>query len=56
MFSLLSLENSGFMIYAMDVSRESRIELSDVPIAREFPDVFPDRFLDFLREERLTSA
>ncbi|KZV30702.1 hypothetical protein F511_06960 [Dorcoceras hygrometricum] len=47
MFSLLSLGNAGFMIYALDSSQEQRLELSDIPVVREFPDVFPDEIRGF---------
>ncbi|KZV28245.1 hypothetical protein F511_02115 [Dorcoceras hygrometricum] len=47
MFSLLSLGNAGFMIYAFDSSQEQRLELRDIPIVREFPDVFPDEIPGF---------
>ncbi|KZV28235.1 hypothetical protein F511_02105 [Dorcoceras hygrometricum] len=47
MFSLLSLGNAGFMIYALDNSQEQQLELRDIPVVREFPDVFPDEIPGF---------
>ncbi|KZV22344.1 hypothetical protein F511_20441 [Dorcoceras hygrometricum] len=47
MFSLLSLGNAGFMIYALDASSSSSVQLSDVPVVRHFPDVFPEEIPGF---------
>ncbi|KZV44276.1 hypothetical protein F511_10395 [Dorcoceras hygrometricum] len=47
MFSLLSLGNSGFMIYAVDASSSSSVQLSDFPMVRHFPDVFPEEIPGF---------
>ncbi|XP_075479366.1 uncharacterized protein LOC142520247 [Primulina tabacum] len=42
MFRLLSIGNEGFLIYALDATREERLKVSDIPVVKDFPDVFPD--------------
>ncbi|XP_075521524.1 uncharacterized protein LOC142554735 [Primulina tabacum] len=39
--------NEGFMIYTIDATQGKRFEVSDIHVVKEFPDVFPDEFLDF---------
>ncbi|XP_073314766.1 uncharacterized protein [Primulina huaijiensis] len=46
MFRLLSLGNEGYMIYAVDTTKKEP-KLSDIPIAKEFPDVFPEEIPGF---------
>ncbi|XP_075499832.1 uncharacterized protein LOC142538390 [Primulina tabacum] len=47
MFRILSTGNEGFMIYAVDATQGKRFEFSDIPIAKEFSDVFPDEIPGF---------
>ncbi|XP_075478786.1 uncharacterized protein LOC142519635 [Primulina tabacum] len=47
MFRLLSITNEGFMIYDLDVAQEDRLKVSDIPIIKYFPDVFPDEIPGF---------
>ncbi|XP_073067158.1 uncharacterized protein [Primulina eburnea] len=47
MFRLLSIGNEGFLIYALDATREERLKVSDIPVVKDFPDVFPDEILGF---------
>ncbi|XP_075499765.1 uncharacterized protein LOC142538300 [Primulina tabacum] len=42
MFTLLLIGNEGFLIYALDATREERLKVSDIPVVKDFPDVFPD--------------
>ncbi|XP_073314733.1 uncharacterized protein [Primulina huaijiensis] len=46
MFRLLSLGNEGYMIYAVDATKKEP-KLSDIPVAKEFPDVFPEEIPGF---------
>ncbi|XP_075486273.1 uncharacterized protein LOC142525872 [Primulina tabacum] len=47
MFRILSTGNEGFMIYALDATQGKRFEVSDIPVVKEFPDVFPDEIPGF---------
>ncbi|XP_073033793.1 uncharacterized protein [Primulina eburnea] len=47
MFRLLSIGNDGFFIYALDVTREEQLKVSDIPFVKDFPDVFPDEIPGF---------
>ncbi|XP_075494729.1 uncharacterized protein LOC142532293 [Primulina tabacum] len=47
MFRLLSIGNEGFLIYALDATREERLKVSDIPVVKDFPDVFPDEIPGF---------
>ncbi|XP_075486349.1 uncharacterized protein LOC142525952 [Primulina tabacum] len=47
MFRILSTGNEGFMIYAVDATHGKRFEVSDIPVVKEFPDVFPDEIPGF---------
>ncbi|XP_073314721.1 uncharacterized protein [Primulina huaijiensis] len=47
MFRILSSGNEGFMIYAVDATQGKRFEVSDIPVVKEFPDVFPDEIPGF---------
>ncbi|XP_075515837.1 uncharacterized protein LOC142550643 [Primulina tabacum] len=47
MFRLLSAGNEGFMIYAVDVTQEEMLKVSDIPVVKDFPDVFPDEIPGF---------
>ncbi|XP_073283938.1 uncharacterized protein [Primulina huaijiensis] len=47
MFRILSSGNEGFMIYAVDATQGKRFEASDIPVVKEFPDVFPDEIPGF---------
>ncbi|XP_075480500.1 uncharacterized protein LOC142521157 [Primulina tabacum] len=47
MFRILSIGNEGFMIYAVDATQGKRFEVSDIPVVKEFPDVFPDEIPGF---------
>ncbi|XP_075481165.1 uncharacterized protein LOC142521876 [Primulina tabacum] len=47
MFRILSTGNEGFMIYAVDATQGKRFEVSDIPVVKEFPDVFPDEIPGF---------
>ncbi|XP_073273263.1 uncharacterized protein [Primulina huaijiensis] len=47
MFRILSAGNEGFMIYAVDATQGKRFEVSDIPVVKEFPDVFPDEIPGF---------
>ncbi|XP_073035231.1 uncharacterized protein [Primulina eburnea] len=47
MFRLLSTGNEGFMIYAVDATQRERLEVSDIPVVKEFPDVFLDEIPGF---------
>ncbi|XP_073045983.1 uncharacterized protein [Primulina eburnea] len=47
MFRILSTENEAFMIYAVDATQGKRFEVSDIPVVKEFPDVFPDEITGF---------
>ncbi|KZV37896.1 hypothetical protein F511_12178 [Dorcoceras hygrometricum] len=46
MFRLLSLGNEGYLVYAVDVTKETP-KLNDIPVVKEFPDVFPDEIPGF---------
>ncbi|XP_075473901.1 uncharacterized protein LOC142504950 [Primulina tabacum] len=46
-FRLLSAGNEGFMIYAVDVTQEEMLKVSDIPVVKDFPDVFPDEIPGF---------
>ncbi|XP_075486258.1 uncharacterized protein LOC142525858 [Primulina tabacum] len=46
MFRLLSLGNEGYMVYAVDATKKEP-KLSDIPVAKEFPDVFPEEIPGF---------
>lgn len=43
------------MIYAVDATKEEP-RLSDIPVVKEFPDVFPDEIPGFHRRENLIST
>lgn len=47
MFRLLSIGNEGFMIYAVDATHEQGSTVSDIPVVKDFPDVFPDEIPGF---------
>ncbi|XP_073017827.1 uncharacterized protein [Primulina eburnea] len=47
MFRLLSIGNEEFLIYALDATREERLKVSDIPVVKDFPDVFPDEIPGF---------
>ncbi|XP_073304607.1 uncharacterized protein [Primulina huaijiensis] len=47
MFRILSSGNEGFMIYAVDATQGKGFEVSDIPVVKEFPDVFPDEIPGF---------
>ncbi|XP_073128520.1 uncharacterized protein [Henckelia pumila] len=47
MFRLLSIKNEGFMIYALDATKEEKLKVSDIPVVKDFPDVFPDEIPGF---------
>ncbi|XP_073279497.1 uncharacterized protein [Primulina huaijiensis] len=47
MFRILSSRNEGFMIYAVDATQGKGFEVSDIPVVKEFPDVFPDEIPGF---------
>ncbi|XP_073024343.1 uncharacterized protein [Primulina eburnea] len=47
MFRLLSIGNEGFLIYALDATQEERLKASDIPVVKDFPDVFPDEIPGF---------
>ncbi|XP_073279560.1 uncharacterized protein [Primulina huaijiensis] len=47
MFRLLSIGNEGFLIYALDATREERLKVSDIPVVKDFPDVFPNEIPGF---------
>ncbi|XP_073137610.1 uncharacterized protein [Henckelia pumila] len=47
MFRLLSIGNEGFMIYALDVTKEEKLKVSDIPVVKDFPDVFSDEISSF---------
>ncbi|XP_073067208.1 uncharacterized protein [Primulina eburnea] len=47
MFRILSTGNEGFMIYTVDATQGKRFEVSDIPVVKEFPDVFFDEFPGF---------
>ncbi|XP_073121343.1 uncharacterized protein [Henckelia pumila] len=38
---------AGFMIYALDVTKEEKLKVSDIPVVKDFPDVFPDEIPGF---------
>ncbi|XP_073057375.1 uncharacterized protein [Primulina eburnea] len=44
---LLSIANEGFLIYALDATREEQLQVSDIPIVKDFPDVFLDEIPGF---------
>ncbi|XP_073308262.1 uncharacterized protein [Primulina huaijiensis] len=46
MSRLLFSGDEGYLIYAIDISKKEP-SLSDIPVAKEFPDVFPDEIPDF---------
>ncbi|XP_073046096.1 uncharacterized protein [Primulina eburnea] len=47
MFRILSTRNEGFMIYAVDTTQGKRFEVSDIPVVKEFLDVFFDEIPGF---------
>ncbi|XP_073051349.1 uncharacterized protein [Primulina eburnea] len=47
MFRILSTGNEGFMIYAVDATQGKRFEVSDIPVVKESPDVFPNEIPGF---------
>ncbi|XP_073273259.1 uncharacterized protein [Primulina huaijiensis] len=47
MFRILSSGNEGFMIYPVDATQGKGFEVSDIPVVKEFPDVFPDEIPGF---------
>ncbi|XP_073049009.1 uncharacterized protein [Primulina eburnea] len=47
MFRLLSIGNEGFLIYALDATREEQLKVSDIPVVKDFPDVFPNEIPGF---------
>ncbi|XP_073119845.1 uncharacterized protein [Henckelia pumila] len=47
MFRLLSIGNEGFMIYALDATKEEKLKVSDIPVVKDFSDVFPDEIPGF---------
>ncbi|XP_073133609.1 uncharacterized protein [Henckelia pumila] len=55
MFGLLSTGNEGYLIYAVDATQDKGLNVSDIPVVEEFPDVFseeipgfsPQREIDF---------
>ncbi|XP_075499384.1 uncharacterized protein LOC142537775 [Primulina tabacum] len=47
MFRILSTGNEGFMNYAVDATQGKRFEVSDIPVVKEFPDIFPDEIPGF---------
>ncbi|XP_073153323.1 uncharacterized protein [Henckelia pumila] len=53
MFRLLLAENEGFMIYALDATQEIGLTVSDIPVVRDFPDVFPDDIPGFLPQREI---
>ncbi|XP_075507479.1 uncharacterized protein LOC142544303 [Primulina tabacum] len=47
MFRLLSVGNEGIVIYAVNVTQEETLNLSDIIVVKDFPDVFPDEIPGF---------
>ncbi|XP_073121158.1 putative late blight resistance protein homolog R1A-3 [Henckelia pumila] len=41
------LGNEGFMIYALDATKEEKLKVSNIPVVKDFPDVFPDEIPGF---------
>ncbi|XP_073051283.1 uncharacterized protein [Primulina eburnea] len=52
MFRLLSLGNEGYMVYAVDATKKEP-KLSDIPVAKEFPDVFPEEIPGFTPQREI---
>ncbi|XP_073153653.1 uncharacterized protein [Henckelia pumila] len=48
MFRLLSIRNEGFMVYDLDATKVEKLKVSDIPVVKNFPDVFPDEIPGFL--------
>ncbi|XP_075483688.1 uncharacterized protein LOC142523843 [Primulina tabacum] len=46
-FRLLSAENEGFIIYAVDVTQEEMLKVSNILVVKDFPDVFLDEIPGF---------
>ncbi|XP_073304125.1 uncharacterized protein [Primulina huaijiensis] len=53
MFKLLSAGNEGFMIYAVDVTHEKMLKVLDIPVVKDFPDVYPDEILGFPSQRKI---
>ncbi|XP_073039338.1 uncharacterized protein [Primulina eburnea] len=47
MFRILPTGNERFMIYAGDTTQGKRLEVLDIPVVKEFPDVFLDEIPGF---------
>ncbi|XP_073057258.1 uncharacterized protein [Primulina eburnea] len=52
MFRLLSLGNEGYMVYAVDATKKEP-KLSDIPVAKGFPDVFPEEIPGFPQQREI---
>ena len=45
-----------FVVYVMnDKDNENKLKLEDIPVLKEFEDIFSEEVMDFLRKETLTS-
>ncbi|XP_075492461.1 uncharacterized protein LOC142530512 [Primulina tabacum] len=49
---LLDSGHEGFLVYAVDLSQDER-RISDIPVVREFPDVFPEEIHGFPPEREV---
>ncbi|XP_073039136.1 uncharacterized protein [Primulina eburnea] len=49
---LLDSGHEGFLVYAVDLSQDER-RISDIPVVREFPDVFPEEIPGFQPEREV---
>ncbi|XP_073298483.1 uncharacterized protein [Primulina huaijiensis] len=49
---LLDSGHEGFLVYAVDLSQDER-RISDIPVVREFPDVFPEEIPGFPPEREV---
>ncbi|XP_073276499.1 uncharacterized protein [Primulina huaijiensis] len=53
MFRILSSGNEEFMIYVVDATQGKGFEVSDIPVVKEFPDVFLDEIPGFLPQREI---
>ncbi|XP_075521429.1 uncharacterized protein LOC142554647 [Primulina tabacum] len=45
--------NEGFMIYVVNVTQEEMLNVSDIPVVKDFPDVFLDEISGFLPQREI---
>ena len=50
---LISKGYSTYLAYTVDISKEGKKTVNDVPVVNEYPDVFPDYFPGFPSDSQI---